>query len=394
MDLRELARQEDLIGVIQRTMQPVWADQLRTPVRVSSVRLDASSQPWRMNSRLAAFFSEDVSAAPRRFMADRFRFTPNWRRLPFQWSYGTYLASRRRLRTSQVGFFVTPGLPNASNILVVPGSRRIRTFNFLSRTTRSYLKQGYCRAATTREIEVRGSGAGPFTPILAKSPQNAWFEEEILPGYVFPRIPPWWNRAAIEAALLVQIAEWLKHRSISADPDQYFAGLHAAVSDGLARFVHQYPAHAAVIDLALVRSLEACLNRDSLLRLTQSHGDLQPGNVHLTPSQQVYFLDWEFSSLRHYNYDFLTYGLGARQPIGFARRVQRFVTTGEAGGSTPFIERRATAEGRMQIVSLYLLEEISRATQACVSSPFTAPPQGYLNLWRELTQLVLLRESG
>ena len=394
MDLREISRQEDLIAVVQRTMQPVWSEHLGKEVRISRAPLDARSQPWQMNQWLGAFYSEDPAAAPRKFMADRFRFTANWLRLPFQWAYGSYLVSRPRLRTGEVGFFVTPGLPKAPDILVVPGSRRIRTFDFSRGTTRSYLKAGYSAEATAREIEVRATGEGPFPRIVAKSPQNTWFEEEILSGYTLPRIPPWWNRKTLERLLLLSIAEWLAARVQPSDAGEYISGLMSDISEALRLFAHQYPAHAQVVNLNYIRSLEMQLNHDQVLLLSQSHGDLQPGNVHLTPGREVYFLDWEFSALRHQNYDLLTYGLSARWPIGLAGRVQRFVATGDLGLVTQFLEGESTREVRKRLVTLYLLEEIARATRACVSSPFVAPPIGYLHLWSELRQLGSLNTSG
>jgi hypothetical protein len=387
MDLFEIEEQENLLEVLSRTLQSVWERELGSTVRVSP---DSSpgSQEWKMTPRLAAMFTSPTSKAARRFMADRFRFTEKRLRLPAQWVLGTALASPPVLQRATPAFYVAPPIPDASDVIVVPGSRRIRIFDFAAGTTTSHIKEGYAKDAVRTEVELRSAGNGPYPPLLDYDIGQGWFKEEILPGYTLPRLPPWWNRAALESSVLQDLKEWIDGSVVGHPRADYLEKMHGRAAELVEELHRIFPSSLLPLRLEQIHELARLSKDGSELSLSRTHGDLQPGNIHVTPARRGYILDWEFCGTRERCFDFLTYGLRVRSGSGLAKRVQAFVEHSELLISTHFISESDTERDRKAMTSLFLLEEVVRATEATLSSPFEQPPLGFRVFCKELSAIV------
>lgn len=355
MRLDELRAREDIDGIVVRTLERAWSLEFGRSFRVEPG--GAGEQRWRVQPLLSGYFVEGASSAPRRFLRDQFRHTPVWRRRLPQYLLGTALASRVGLRlTGPVAFSVTPAIPGAEERLVVPGNRRLRTFDFASGRSRVVLKDGFSRAAIEREVAVRGGGAqGPFIPITRSDVAEGWFEEPIFDGYAMPRCPPWFRQRALGQRALELLEAWSGQATREVDARSYAEGLAERIRGALLEDERAPKDNVKEKTLRRLDELVARANGTALLT-SRSHGDFQPGNVLVSrDGGRVLLTDWEYSGERSVDYDRLVWALGSRTGRdldGALRALER----GRGRGAAAPVAARADRGTR---VAVFELEEMS-----------------------------------
>lgn len=393
MEIRELVKQEDLQQILIETLSRNWTDQYGKQVRVLAPE-ETRGQPWLVRDLLSTYFTADVSKNGRRFMADRFRFTPVRRRAPLQWFFGTLLTTRPLIRRSALAFRVDPPLENCSDLLIVPGSRRIRIFDLDSGVARSVIKEGFNISPIQNEISVRTKSDGPFTSLMQHDPEGTWFEEAIIRGYPLPRIPPWWDRAALEREAIELLTSWSKARGGPIESDDHLEHLRSAADLAFTQIRLRFPNDAPLFQPSLVHDLVTLASGLGSVPVSETHGDFQPGNIQIAHDRSgLHILDWEFAGRRYMYYDLLTYGLHLRYPSGFATRAINFLSSGEAGGASAFLPDVASAAWRRRAFALLALEELARAGEDAATAPYLRPPYSLLEFCKELPQLLGLLKN-
>jgi hypothetical protein len=381
----ELAEQEDFESVLIATLAEGWTEQYGQEFRVTAAVARGPVQQWFLEPTMTTLYTKDVTRAVRRFMMDRFRFTPVTARAPFQWLVGTALGSRARLYINKrVVFGVDPPIPRAANVLIVPGSRRVRIFDFSAGLSRSLLKRGYPVEAVSNEVTVREGRGGPFPPLFRRAADQTWFEEPIIDGYPLPRCPPWWPRQRYATEILDTLREWSSVEAEKVPAPSYAEELARRISAGQAELLDRFR-DVPLPDPAFLELLMEAAGSTGELELVQSHGDLQPGNIHVqrTP-RRVFLIDWEYATRRSRAYDFLTYGLRARYPSGLGARMLEFISEPATRLTLQHLSL-ASREERASSLALFLLEDLERSISDSIHSPYKELPYGFRLVCRELT---------
>jgi hypothetical protein len=388
LETREIAEQEDFESVLAATLSKGWADQYGERFEINGDRGARRGQEWFLQPTFTTLYTSDVSRAARSFMVARFKYTPVTARAPFQWMLGTALGSRLGLSLRRRRLLsVHPPVPGAANVLIVPGSRRVRTFDLTAGLSRSFLKAGYPVGAIANEVAVRGSEAkGPFFPVIGVGGDHTWFEEPIVDGFPLPRCPPWWPRERYASLALQALDEWLsrgvKEVAARVRAEELVAQI-AARRQGLLRRFPDVPLPKA----SLLESLALGAEWLGDIELAQSHGDLQPGNIHVgRRPRRVYLIDWEHTDRRFRSYDFLTFGLRARYPKGLGVRILRFITEQPTELAFEYLPRISQQE-RAAMVALFLLEELNRSVADAARTPYRTLPYGFRQVCREITSI-------
>lgn len=364
MRLSELAEREDAERLLCETLAQGWSRQTGRPV---SVRPGSDGeQTWRFQPLISAAFCGPNKAA-RRYMADSFRYTAVRRRIVPQWIMGTGIASRPGLLvTGRPLFSVTPALPRAHELLVIPGNQRHRIHDFGTGTSHVWLKPGFDRASVDREVAVRGPGkAGPFLSITRHG--DGWYEEPLVAGFALARCPPWRPRARYEAEALTALEGFQETTAAQADRAPYVAGRVAEITARATELEARFGATEPLVQWA---ELLAAHTAGEHVDLSLSHGDLQPGNILVErPSDRVMLIDWEMADTRSRAYDRTVLKTAMRSPAGLAGRV---------GHLTPEL-------------AMVLLEELSRLLMESLSGPYRETSPGYALFTSELAKI--LKES-
>lgn len=387
----EIAEQEDLVSVLTATLSKGWTDQHGGTFDVAVGSKRGKGQEWFLQRTLTTLYNEDVSRAARRFMVDRFRFTPVTARVPLQWMLGTALGSPIGLSLSRRPVFrVRPPVPGAANLLIIPGSRRVRTFDLAEGLSRSFLKAGYPVDAISNEVAVRGrDGTGPFFPVTDVGNDQTWFEEPIVDGFPLPRCPSWWPRRHYEAQALRALDEWSRLDAQDISARERAEGLLKRVSTGRQELLHRFQG-VSLPNASLIQAIAEKAEQLGDIQLVQSHGDLQPGNIHVERrTRRVYLIDWEHTDRRSRSYDSLTYGLRARYPKGLGARMLQFIAGQPTGPTEVAFQQlsRSSHRGRVAAVAMFLLEELDRSIADVARTPYRTVPYGFRVMCAELSAI-------
>lgn len=391
MRISELEAREDFSTILRTTLADGWSTTLGRPVEVS-VRGRVSGQDWFVNPVFSAIHTRGVDPEVRHFLADSLKFTPKRARLPAQFLLGVGAATRAGLALlARPIFTVSPELPGASRILVVPGNQRVRIFDFGTHRTRVFLKTGFDRGCMQREIELRANAHpdAPFPKILVSDGTGTWFEEALLDGWSLPRCPPWLDKRGYEEEAFRILELWLDRTGVETSADEYVAGLLTALREGLQAEagISDQERHSLVADLERVASVAATLR---VLKVARSHGDFQPGNVFVeSATRTVKLIDWEYCGVRSVFYDRLSYCLGARFQ-GWVERFEGYAKGDRSSRQSPAPLREFVPwDLKKAILALFALEELHWRLQAAGYLPFPGPRRAWVTLLRENSARIL-----
>ena len=367
-----MQRREPFEALLIQTLERGWSEQFGMTVRVT-----APGDGWRVQPLISAFFTAQVNGEARRYMRDSFRYTPIQSRAAAQWVLGTALASKIGLKlSSRPGFDVSPQIPNADAMVIIPGNQRIRVLDFSTKRCRVFLKEGFDSATMANEIRLRGSGdSGPFPPITSAADNASWFEEALLDAYALPRCPPGIDKGLCEKEALNLLEEWQRDSRRSADAKDYSTQLLAKAQQDLAMVCDRFGNHWEALK-SLLDTL-AKLGSHGTVELSQSHGDFQAGNIMVNRKDaDVTLIDWEHSAERTHLYDRMVNGLKSRASKGLAERVKNALQRDLPG---------VRVNG--QTMALFLLEDLAWFLRESLTGPFAMVSEGLVQYRREVESL-------
>lgn len=373
MRFSEIAAREDLWGITSRTLEAGWSEQFRRPIRVSSEPFPGAIA-WLTQSLMSAVYRPNLTQAVRETIRDSFRYTPSRRRALPQWLLGTTLAARPVLtRTSRIAFW-SDAVPGSENLLVLPGNLRVRTLDFGTESTRSFVKVGFSRVPQLRELNLRRRNPdGPFPTLVAAAHDGRWIEERLIRGFTLPRRPPWCSRRTLERHAFKRLDEWLDARSVEVTASDHTSAIMETLAKSSSRLYELFGTWPTLGRVMSIATKLADCGREPLL-LSTSHGDFQAGNVLVEwTTESTYIIDWEATAVRHRYFDALTYHLESHtRPLALRARLRSYLR-GEMGymEGLPF---SAAPEKSVAFVRVHLLEEIETVLSAALSGPYGAIP--------------------
>jgi len=356
--ISELERRDPVFWVRTRnSLAGGWSAQFGREVRVFP-RI-GEGQVWGVQRWLSACFQGVPSYEVRGFLADLFRYTSRPARAPFQYAAGTVLATRVSFRLSRCAFRVDPPIPHAGNLLVIPGNRRIRVFDFRTRRCRVFASRDSGRSANLREASVRCDVHNDaLVPVLGHAADGSWLEEPLEAVSPLPRLRPWQSPREVEERALEALGAHLLSSTRAVDGREHANALAAASRDCVRRLTKQAGDFPSGRLLSLVDRLVERAGSVGPITLARGHGDFQPGNVLARPDGRVLLIDWEYADERWVWYDFVVFLLGARSPRGLAGRT-RAAGLGQVAKRAPACLRDLHAElCAPGSLALFLLEEL------------------------------------
>lgn len=382
-----MRQREDFDRVLLDTLQRAWGAQYGgVTLRLGSEGL---GQHWWYHPLLSAFVVAEAHREVRRFLQDSLRYTPVIRRAVPQWVLGSALGSRVGLRfVRRPGFSVTPAIPGAESMALVPGNQRLRVFDFARRRSRVFLKDGFDTRTLLTEIRLRaGAADGPFLRIDQFDEAQGWFEEELLDGFSLPRCPPGYPRRRYTRQALDRLEAWASADATSVEAESYVAELCVAVAADLDAVKQRFGAQPLIDGLqAHLTWLAAATEGLGWIELAASHGDFQPGNIMVArQTRHITIIDWEHFARRPRFYDRLVLGLSSRSARGLYQRVMDFVV----GGSSADWNRTLPHDRRWrrQYIALFLLEDLHWFLRESQTGPFRTPSRGLFYYCETLNHL-------
>ena len=352
-------------------------------------------QLWLCNPYLNAIFVPQANRAI--FDPIRREFSRSvvaWRRLAQRAYVHMSLSRAGAPLAAQASLRIAPGLPNAEQLLIIPGNHKIRVLDYASQSVYGIVKQGFSADFMQREVEARRAAEALGLPVPALQQvgeTGLWFKERYLSGTPINRLASDGERKAAEHTAVAAL-----QRLLSATMRE----------EG----IEDYVARQAATARALIAASHLLSNaqRDSLLRVigriqglvvahqqamggkiqtALTHGDFQPGNI-LQNQEGTWLIDWEYSARRQSGYDALVLHLGERAPQGLAQRIHALLAGTEHDQANilttwPGLDWH-NRQARQIYLAVFLLEELVLHMQENANSLFRRPGQGLLTLEHEL----------
>lgn len=381
MDLKELAAREPIEQILLDSLLAGWSEQFGTSFRQGR---PGSGTEWRVHPALSVVTSKRPSSKVRKWAADIWRFSPRPGRSLAQYLLYSLVGSSTgfRLMGREI-FWVTPRLPTAADILIMPGNRRVRIFDFANSKVRTVLKPGYTSDAVATEVAIRHGSEGPYVSIDSTDGRT-WFEEALVDSRSLPRMAPWKDSSELARVALGKLEDWKKRQPAKEQcASVYHSLLKARIVTAANEVRAQYGAPSPLLGAWLDDLLQVA-NRAQRVVLSQSHGDFQSGNILVRKgTDDVFLTDWEYSQPRSNAYDYLTFRLSLRSPAGLGGRVRRFLA-----GPSPDVSEWRGPVASATAVATAILEDLVLQFEEAQRQPFAAMPIGLQIMMVELGEVV------
>jgi aminoglycoside phosphotransferase (APT) family kinase protein len=367
------------------------------PKRPLSASPCRSGEFWLVNSYLNAIFIPQ--ADPAIFGPVQQEFSHSlvwWRRGPQRLYVDMATAPLMAKWLAHAGVSLTPALPRAERMLIVPGNHKIRVLDYGEKTVYAIRKCGFPAQFLGRELDVRRQAEAlglPVPRVQTVAGDGAWFSEAYVSGTPINRLKaPAQARAAFaEAHQALKVLHRKTWREV--DANQYVDLLATEAQAHIEANALIPPVSkrlfAQTLDSLVARIkalLPACGNR---LSTVLAHGDFQPGNI-LVDADRLWLIDWEYSGRRQAAYDVLTFMLESRFARGLSERLQRFITQGVPDrGRWPDCSCYANGwqdfRSRLLYGSLFLLEELVLRLEESDNPSFVQLDNGLNILQQEIS---------
>jgi aminoglycoside phosphotransferase len=367
------------------------------PKRPLSASHCRSGEFWLVNNYLNAIFLP--RADPAIFDPVKQEFSRSlvwWRRGPQRLYVELATSPVMAKWLAHAGVSLTPALPQAELMLIVPGNHKIRLLDYGDKTVYAIRKNGFPAQFLEREIDVRRQAEAlglPVPRLKSVAGDGAWLSEAYVSGTPVNRLPdPAQARAAFDQAH--QALKVLhRHTLLEINTEKYVDLISAE-------------AHAHIVANGLIppsskqwffQTLESLVVRIKALlpaggdRLPTvlAHGDFQPANI-LADADRLWLIDWEYSGRRQAAYDVLTFRLESRFTRGLCGRLQKLVAQGipESGLLEDFSCYTGgwqDSRSRLLYGSLFLLEEMALRLEESNNPCFVQLDNGLNILQQEIS---------
>jgi hypothetical protein len=391
MRVSEMCQRESFHEIFDDTLSTWMSMHYGKEVSVSSNEPN-KGQIWLYHPFLSAYYTSDCSKMVRHFLRDMSRFTPVvWRRIP-QWIYVSSICTPLGINLFGKGkLTISPSINGSSDLVILPGNKRIRIFDFNAGSSWVISKKGFDTAGMKAEICTRLLFNDPGTlPITDYADDYSWLKEPILNGFPLPRLPfSAERRGVIERQSVSYLAKLLNGSHKTVLVEHYGRDLITSIVKKSEKVQNRYNVSCNKI----IKFSELILNTYVETRevvVSDTHGDFQPGNImYDKQTDQIYIIDWEHCKQRSCYYDFFTYHLKSRAGGGLASRYAESFSWSDILLNE---KQLPVSEEFLSYISLFALEELDWYLSESLAGPFNFPSMGLANYIKEIPSILQIFE--
>ena len=351
-------------------------------------------QKWYCNQYINSIYVR--SANPTLFGILKYEYTNNpikKVKTPFQKLY-YWLATNKWLKL----FFSThiiriyPPIPDASNMLIIGGNRKIRILNIRTKEVTVLLKSGFSHKYIENELYIKENQSDlsiPKSNIIGAD--RSWYSEEMVRGNSPDRISSHQIRRHVIKIAIANLHIIMRRTLRSQVLGEYLLQLKSEIFSEISncRFLNsnEKNEYNAVID-SVIKLLEP-FDQDQIA-LYHTHGDFQEGNI-LYDGENVWLMDWEYSAQRSLLYDAFVLLLKARFIKEYSKVVNALLQDEAGPWETSILENWPHvkwASEKYVYMLVFLLEELQLRLKENSNPLFYKPSFNYSIFLDELKTVI------
>ncbi len=408
MRISLLLEREPFAEILARSLERYWHEQFAREFSVrltpgkSAVQssLQSTPQQWVCNNLLNAIFLPGIQSDALDPIRKEFSRSPSvWKR-PFQRIYVSLATGAMSSRLRHATLEVTPPVPDADDLVIIPGNRKVRILEHARQRATCILKEGFAPAAFHVEIDARqnATSLGIAVPELIEvNREQGWFRESYLSGQPLNRLADRQEVVAKRKVAFSDIRRLVEATLEPATAEDYAKSLEARIVSGLDEASQINPHNRQYLQQGvqhLRQSILEATNCPRELSISETHGDFQPANV-LVADSGCWIIDWENAGRRQSVYDLLVMTTNSRMSIGLADRLAQVVKSDVAPASEsdwPGLDWSTTAT-RTRHADLFFLEEVAWHVAENTNTIFTSESSGLNQIVAELEVWLQNRET-
>ena len=207
----------------------------------------------------------------------------------------------------------------SNDYVIAPNNRTIRIFDYKTKTVGCICKEGFSNRFMRNQIEFRKTHNYVFLLKMIDY-GDRWFTEPIMKGHPLARVCD--NQLYADG--IKQALECIK---TVAKPQIHYVSSHKyseCLKTKILNYLMRAESEKEIKTSLAVRSLtEYALNcvfaeSDILIPVSESHGDLQTGNIWMDENRKVWIYDWETVDTRSIWFDPVVLSYSLRRKNGWA----------------------------------------------------------------------------
>ena len=309
MDLSSMLAREDFFGLLSSTTEAYFKEAEQKNVKLTRQKEDANLV---IKPRLSALYPPKISKAAQAFFYSEWNVRGSQLKNLAVKAYVFAMMHTGRLFSSY-RFRLTPDAAT-NDLVIAPNNRSIRFFDYKTGIVGCRIKDGFSDKYFKNQLQFRLEHHYDFLLPMERWGEK-WFTEPILQGHPLARVTDeaMYRKGMSDAfAAIRTLADDTAH---AVDARAYLRGLTERIAALSAEAKEKKKIKTADDTLRLLeiyKRIEDMLPAE--IPTVMSHGDLQTGNIWVTPDGKTILYDWETAGERSIWYDSAVLAYSLRRP--------------------------------------------------------------------------------
>lgn len=255
------------------------------------------------------------------------------------------------------------------NLLIEPGNKKLKLFDYEKDEIINLQKVGFQSSWMEKEIEYRENNKKPYILPIRRIPGG--YIEPLVFGYSYARLSVT-QRARLndQVSTIWKDCFKTKHEVLACD---YIQKLYECVVASISTYGGTLEKTSVKNLLYFLDLLKRHALKEGNIKIVQSHGDLQYGNLLWDAKKNIiYLIDWETWADRSVYYDLLLFHYGYRNSNKLAQSIAIFM--GEKGSR--LFGRDLSFKEMSNAIVLFIFEDLIWQFEEMSTLPSNAVPNG------------------
>lgn len=331
MTISDLQRREKFYEINNKTLEKYFSEinRLSHHVRIcrNKFTYSANKSYFFVYPRINAIVSKDNLGEVRKYIYKEFSNNPNLLKR-FAIYFYTRLLLKSRGIFSDKCISIEPKIKNENSLLIFPGNKKIKIFNFKGNYIDNIIKESFIDNCFHKELNFRLNNTKYDFVLGVERYSNRWYREKIIDGVSLPRIQDK-NKHKLFKENVNKLLDLLQEDTKKEiEIGEYVNTLVSKIKkesrkleDKSGKF--KFERNLEKFLMYLVNMIE---NKKDIILLSLSHGDMQEGNVIIRKTdEKIFIVDWETWGERTIWYDKLMFNYNLRNIYKFVSNFKKYL---------------------------------------------------------------------